>query len=89
MTASPPWSENARSGKVRATASPPWSGKRTTTPLAVSRKVGYREGDAERRQRQDTLAWHRRLVLSTDDFVRGEPVQVVGAEPLQAFFARR
>lgn len=51
--------------------------------LAVSRKVGYREGDVDRRQRQGALAWHRRLVLSPDDFVRGEPVQVAGVKPLR------
>ena len=51
--------------------------------LAVSRKVGYREGDVDRRQRQGALAWHRRLVLRPDDFVRGEPVQVSGVEPLR------
>ncbi len=52
--------------------------------LAVSRKVGYREGDVDRRQRQGALAWHRRLVLSPDDFVRGEPIESVGVEPLRA-----
>ena len=55
-----------------------------TAALAVSRKVGYRECDPDRRQRQGALAWHRRLVLSPDDLVRGEPVQVVGVEPLRA-----
>ena len=51
--------------------------------LAVSRKVGYREGDVDRRQRQGALAWHRRLVLSPDDFVRGEPMQVAASSPCE------
>lgn len=53
--------------------------------LAVSRKVGYREGDVTRMVRLGVVALHRRLVLRPDDLVRGEPVQVTGAEPLRAF----
>ena len=53
--------------------------------LAVSRKVGYREGDVARMVRLGTVALHRRLVLRPDDLVRGEPVQVTGVEPLRRF----
>lgn len=53
--------------------------------LAVSRKVGYREGDLLRMARQGSLALQRRLVLRPDDLVRGEPVEVAGVEPLRAF----
>ncbi len=53
--------------------------------LAVSRKVGYREGDVDRQAREGVLALHRRLVLRPEDLVRGEPVEVTGAEPLRAF----
>ena len=53
--------------------------------LAVSRKVGYREGDVTRMARQGELALHRRLVLGPKDLVRGEPVEVSGVEPLRAF----
>ena len=53
--------------------------------LAVSRKVGYREGDVTRVARQGGLALHRRLVLRPEDLVRGEPVEVTGVEPLRAF----
>ena len=53
--------------------------------LAVSREVGYREADVTRMVRLGVVALHRRLVLRPDDLVRGEPVQVTGAEPLRAF----
>jgi RimJ/RimL family protein N-acetyltransferase len=57
--------------------------------LAVSRKVGYREGDLSRKVREGELVLDRRLVLGPDDLVRGEPVEVTGAEPLQAFLGLR
>jgi RimJ/RimL family protein N-acetyltransferase len=53
--------------------------------LAVSRKVGYRPGDVVRRAREGELALDRPSRLSPDDFVRGEPVEVSGVEPLRAF----
>ncbi|SER27181.1 GNAT family N-acetyltransferase [Microlunatus flavus] len=53
--------------------------------LAVSRKVGYREGDVLRTVREGRLALTRHLVLRPEDLVRGEPVEVTGAEPLQRF----
>jgi len=53
--------------------------------LAVSRKVGYRPGDLFRRTREGALALERRLVLAPEDLVRGDPVEVIGAEPLRAF----
>lgn len=55
--------------------------------LAVSRKVGYREGGVRRlRRREGELALNQRLVLTPDDFVRGDaPVEVTGADALRAF----
>lgn len=53
--------------------------------LAVSRKVGYREGGLSRKARDGVLVLDRRLVLGPDDLVRGDPVEVSGAEPLRAF----
>jgi RimJ/RimL family protein N-acetyltransferase len=53
--------------------------------LAVSRKVGYREGDLSRKARDGVLTLDRRLVLHPEDLVRGEPVEVSGAGPLRAF----
>lgn len=53
--------------------------------LAVSRKVGYRETDRERRSREGVLAEHVQLRLAPDDLVRDEPVEVSGAEPLRRF----
>ena len=53
--------------------------------LAVSRKVGYRETDRERRAREGRPAEHVQLRLRREDLVRSEPVEVTGAEPLQRF----
>lgn len=53
--------------------------------LAVSRKVGYREGDLSRKARDGRLVMDRRLVLTADDLVHGNPVEVTGVEPLRAF----
>ena len=53
--------------------------------LGVSRKVGYREAEVTRTAREGRLALSRRLVLRPEDLVRGEPVEVSGAEPLRRF----
>ncbi|HEY0240360.1 MAG TPA: GNAT family N-acetyltransferase [Friedmanniella sp.] len=53
--------------------------------LAVSRNVGYREGDLARKVREGALVLERRLVLRPEDLVRGDPVEVSGAEPLRTF----
>jgi len=53
--------------------------------LAVSRKVGYRSDGTVRKNRQGTPVDSRRLLLDPEAFVRGEPIEVTGAEPLQAF----
>ncbi len=53
--------------------------------LTVSRKVGYRSDGTVRKNRQGTRVDSRRLLLDPDDFVRGEPIEVTGAEPLRAF----
>lgn len=53
--------------------------------LAVSRKVGYRLGEVSRKAREGALAFERRLVLAPQDLVRGDAVEVSGAEPLRAF----
>lgn len=55
--------------------------------LAVSRKVGYRETDRQRRSREGVLAEHVSLRLLPGDLVRGEPIEVRGAEPLRRFLA--
>lgn len=53
--------------------------------LAVSRKVGYRPDGVRRLARQGSVALNQRLVLTAEDLVRGEPIEVVGAEPLLTF----
>ena len=54
--------------------------------LAVSRKVGYRPNGVFRMQRRPgEVAVNQRLLLSPDDFVRGEPVTVTGAAELRTF----
>lgn len=53
--------------------------------LAVSRKVGYRENGRQWKPRQGVAAEQTKLLLTADQFVRGEPVTVTGAEPLQRF----
>src|SRR4051794_14932810 len=57
----------------------------TPASLAVSHKVGYRHTDTARVARQGALVLQARLRLGADDLVRGEPVEVIGAEPLRAF----
>ncbi len=54
--------------------------------LAVSRKVGYRPNGVVRLKRRDgEMALNQKLVLSRRDLVRGEPLEVCGAEDLRAF----
>ena len=52
---------------------------------SVSRKVGYRPDGILRRNRQGHLALSERLVLTPEEFVRGVPIEVTGAEPLRRF----
>lgn len=54
--------------------------------LAVSRKVGYRPNGVVRvRRREGEMALNQKLVLTPDDFVRGEPLDVVGATEVRRF----
>lgn len=54
--------------------------------LAVSRKVGYRpNGRLRHRRRENEMAINQRLVLTPEDFIRGNPIQVPGAEELRKF----
>jgi RimJ/RimL family protein N-acetyltransferase len=54
--------------------------------LAVSRKVGYRPNGTVRHKRRDgELAINQKLLLTPDTFVRGEPIDVVGAAELRKF----
>ena len=53
--------------------------------LAVSRKLGYRANGVVRRNRLGTLALNQQLALDPGDLVRGEPIEVVGLEPLRRF----
>ncbi len=53
--------------------------------LAVSRKLGYRPDGQQRRARLGESAVGQRLVLDAGDFVRGDPVEVAGDEPLRRF----
>lgn len=53
---------------------------------AVSAKVGYRSNGYEtRKRREGESAVVERLVLTADDLVRGEPVQVTGLEGFRRF----
>ena len=64
------------------------SGAFTDNPasLAVSRKVGYVENGTTRLQRRPgELAHNRKLLLTPDRFVRGEPIRVEGVAPLRRF----
>ncbi|HEY2297106.1 MAG TPA: GNAT family protein [Jatrophihabitans sp.] len=64
------------------------SGAFTDNPasLAVSRKVGYVDNGTVRVQRRPgELAHNRKLVLTPDRFVRGEPIHVEGAAELRRF----
>ena len=54
--------------------------------LAVSRKVGYRPNGVVRLKRRDgELALNQKLVLTPADLVRGEPLEVTGADDLRRF----
>lgn len=54
--------------------------------LAVSRKVGYRPNGVLRQPRREgEMALNQRLVLTPDDFVRGEPLEVAGAADVRRF----
>jgi RimJ/RimL family protein N-acetyltransferase len=54
--------------------------------LAVSTKVGYRpNGRVRLRRREGGVAINQRLVLIPEDFVRGDPIEVQGAEELRRF----
>lgn len=53
--------------------------------LAVSTKVGYRPNGAVRMKRRDQMAVNRKLVLTPETFVRGEPVRMLGVTELRAF----
>src|SRR4051794_41392337 len=64
----------------------------TSTPFldkppspAGSGRAGSRHTDTTRVARRGALALRARLRLGADDLVRGEPVEVSGAEPLRAF----
>jgi RimJ/RimL family protein N-acetyltransferase len=64
------------------------SGAFTDNPasLGVSRKVGYVDNGLTRLQRRPgELAYNRKLVLTPDRFVRGEPVDVEGIAALRGF----
>ena len=51
----------------------------------MSRKVGYRADGEVRVKRRDEMAISKRLVLTPDAFVRGEPITVTGAEAFRAY----
>lgn len=54
--------------------------------LAVSRKVGYRPNGVLRLKRRDgEMALNQKLVLTPAELVRGEPLEVCGAEDLRRF----
>lgn len=53
--------------------------------LAVSRKVGYRSDGRMRVVRRGEVATNQRLVLTPEDFVRGEPITVAGVDAFRRF----
>ena len=53
--------------------------------LRVSEKLGYRDNGIAWSSPRGTRATSRRLLLLPEDFVRGEPITVEGAEPLRRF----
>ncbi|MBO0813265.1 MAG: GNAT family N-acetyltransferase [Microlunatus sp.] len=64
------------------------SGAFTDNPasMTVSRKVGYRTNGTERLQRRGGIGIVQRLVLTPEDFDRGDdPIVITGAEPLRTF----
>lgn len=48
--------------------------------IAVSHKVGYVDNGVTRKKRRDEVAEHLALRLTPQTFVRGEPIQVEGAD---------
>lgn len=48
--------------------------------VAVSHKVGYVDNGVSRKKRRDEVADHLALRLAPEAFVRGEPIEVTGAE---------
>jgi RimJ/RimL family protein N-acetyltransferase len=54
--------------------------------LAVSRKVGYRPNGVVRlKRREGEMALNQKLVLTPEDLVRGEPLEVTGGLDLRRF----
>ncbi|MDR2996745.1 MAG: GNAT family N-acetyltransferase [Microbacterium sp.] len=53
--------------------------------LAVSRKSGYRPDGRQRLSRRGEVAVNQRLVLTPEDFVRGDEITVTGAEAFRSF----
>lgn len=54
--------------------------------LAVSTKVGYSpNGRMRMKRREGELAINQKLVLTAERFIRGDPIQVRGAEELRRF----
>lgn len=54
--------------------------------LAVSRKVGYRPNGVVRLQRREgEAALNQKLTLCRADLVRGDPLEVEGAQDLRTF----
>lgn len=51
--------------------------------IAVSRKVGYVDNGVTRKRRKDEMAKHLALRLTPETFVRGEPIEVEGIEPVR------
>lgn len=51
--------------------------------IAVSRKVGYVDNGVTRKRRKDEMAEHLALRLTPETFVRGEPIEVEGIEPVR------
>jgi RimJ/RimL family protein N-acetyltransferase len=53
--------------------------------LRVSEKLGYRDNGVDWKQPRGERVTTRRLLLLPEDFVRGDPITVEGAEPLRRF----
>lgn len=53
--------------------------------LAVSRKVGYRPNGHRWLARRGEVAEQEALLLTPETFVRGEPIEVTGADALKEF----
>ena len=63
------------------------SGAFTNNPasLAVSRKLGYQMNGRNRHASRGELAMNQRLVLTPQDFVRGDAIEVAGADAFREF----